>query len=68
MAQQKVFARLFQKAADSKGSAFGRPPQRAESLIVQKLRRGPGNPSKGFPGSSENAPHFDGAGRETIFL
>ena len=67
-AQQEVFVHLFQKVAVSKGGAFGRPPQRAELLIVQKLRRGPGNPSKGFPDSPENALHFDDAGRETIFL
>ena len=54
----KVFVHLFQKVADSKGSAFGRAPQRAEPLILQKLRRGTGNPSKGFPGALFAEPFF----------
>ena len=36
----KVFARLFQKAAQSKGSAFGRPAHRAKSFFARKRRRG----------------------------
>ena len=38
---RKVFARLLKKATDSKGSAFGRSPQGAKSLILlPRLRRG----------------------------
>ena len=33
----KVFVHLFQKVVDSKGNAFGRPPQRAEHLYRQAL-------------------------------
>ena len=36
----KVFARLFQKAAQSKGSAFGRPAHRAKFFLDMKRRRG----------------------------
>ena len=39
-AKPKVFARLFQKAAVSKGGAFGRPPQRAKSLRQNDLLKG----------------------------
>ena len=38
--RRKVFARLFQKAADSKGRAFGRSPQGAKPLSLPRLRRG----------------------------
>ena len=36
----KVFARLLQKAAESRGSASGRAPQGAEHPIAKKRRRG----------------------------
>ena len=36
--QRKVFARLFQKAADSKGGAFGRVPQDAKHFFVHKAQ------------------------------
>ena len=36
----KVLDRLFQKAAESKGGAVGRPPQRAKTLTGRKIRRG----------------------------
>ena len=39
-ANAKVFARLFQKAAQSKGSAFGRPAHRAKFFFTRKRRRG----------------------------
>ena len=55
----KVFVHLFQKVADSKGRAFGRVPQDAKHLFVQKDQEGSpnspvdcwgvGNPIKGFP-------------------
>ena len=37
---QKVFAGLFQKAADSKGRAFGRVPQDAKSFAFIRIRKG----------------------------
>ena len=46
--EQKVFARLFQKAADSKGRAFGRTPQRAKNLCPYSAGGG-GKPSPGVP-------------------
>ena len=36
----EVFAGLFQKAADSKGRAFGRVPQDAKSSAFIKIRKG----------------------------
>ncbi len=46
----KVFARLLQKAAESRGSASGRAPQGAEHPIAKKRRRGSkGGPSPGPP-------------------
>ena len=46
----KVFARLLQKAAESRGSASGRAPQGAEHPIAKKRRRGSkGGPSPGVP-------------------
>ena len=42
-ANDKVLIKLFQKFADSKGSAFGRASQSAECLMLPKLRRGRGN-------------------------
>ena len=37
---QKVFAGLFQKAADSKGRAFGRVPTDAKSFAFIRIRKG----------------------------
>ena len=37
---QKVFAGLFQKAADSKGRAFGRVPPDAKSFAFIRIRKG----------------------------
>ena len=42
----KVFARLFQKAADSKGRAFGRTPQRAKDFCSRSAVRGGRKPRK----------------------
>ena len=50
----KVFVHLFQKVADSKGSAFGRHPQMAECSILQAYlgvwgplqEKGPQGPSQ----------------------
>lgn len=57
-ADEKVFVRLFPKAADSKGGAFGRPSQGAKcwtSKAQEGRQNNPvdcfvvGNPSEGFP-------------------
>ena len=46
--ERKVFARLFQKAADSKGRAFGRPSQWAEPSFSR-----PGREQKEKSGSAD---------------
>ena len=50
-AKAEVFARLFQKAAESGGRASGRAPQSAESPVIKKIRKGVwGKPYQGvFP-------------------
>ena len=59
----KVFVHLFQKVADSKGSAFGRHPQMAERFILQAYlgvwgplqEKGPQGPSFLRPARRETA-------------
>ena len=64
----KVFVHLFQKVADSKGSAFGRHPQMAEFSILQAYlgvwgplqEKGPQGPSFLRPLGGKRPPRWGG--------